>query len=440
MKKSIFFILLSLSLFSCDKENLATNDFNDVQELKNFSTDTLEPKWGKKVTILPKFKNTKNVTLLSYLAFDNSKDFGRWEMFPVLNMHELAGTNDKLNQLVFADGAHNMPSRTYLIENDKSNENIKSSYVLESSNLDSGNYLTLQNFIKKGFTDYPSKIKILDINSHGEAYLGIAPDITSKTKITMPNLAKAIKNSVGKVNMINFDACLMSSIEVAYEFKSLSDIIIASEDNTLETGMGYIKHFPEIINKSGDNLEKMAENILSKSETIGVTYQSVENGTAKDGLEMPKVFTISAIRTKSMDKLAYNLNQLSRMFLNKIDIYKPVIKKAFDKSHKFTINGIEESDDIGQRDAYEVFGRLEVEIRHAEEDRLIKKDNEINNYVTKVRENLREIAIRSDIHKTEPWAEGISINIFSKYMKNKEYQEMSFAKDNLWDELVNKIN
>ena len=436
MKKNIVLVLSSLILFSCSKyNNTNTNSGSDlIDDSKISSLDTLEANWGKKVDSLKKITEIKNVTYLSYLAFDNSKDSGRFEMFPVLNMHELAGSNEKFNQLVFADGYHDMPSRTYFITNDKNDDKLKSEYVLSDKNLNSGTYITLKNFIKKEFSNFPSKIKILDINSHGNAYKGIAPDITSKSIISIPDLTKAIKDGVNKVNILTLDACLMSSLEVAYELRNVTDIIVASEDNTLETGMNYVKNLPEIIKKSNDNLDELAKNILSKSATSGVTYQYYDKSDNKNDLQLPNVFTMSAIRTKSIDKLAYNLNQLSRMFLNKLSIYKAILKSTFNKTHRFTINASEE--DIGQRDAYEVFGRLELEIRHAEEDKIIPKDNEINNFVQKVRENLREIAIRSDIHKSEPWAEGISINIYSKYVNSKEYKELSFSKDNLWNQLI----
>ena len=41
--------------------------------------------------------------------------------------------------------------------------------------------------------------------------------------MSLGGVAKAIKASVGKVDILNFDACLMSSVEVGYELKDAAD-------------------------------------------------------------------------------------------------------------------------------------------------------------------------------------------------------------------------
>ena len=421
-------IISSLILNGCGNENTNPNQLSLYSESSS-NSDSSE--WGKKVKELPSFRlKQKGTTLLSYLAFDNNKESERHELKPLINQHELAGSNENFNQVIFTDGDQQADTRRYFIVKDKNKDKIVSSYVQSKRDYDTGDYKSLAAFLKWGFSNYPAKRKIVDINDHGVAYHGIAVDDTSNSLISLPNLAKAIKMGAGKIDILNMDACLMSTIEVSYELRNLVDVIVSSEDNTLRTGMGYVQHLPEIIAKSHTN-EEIAQNIVDMSDRLGKDLSHYFDPDSK----VPNVFTISAVKESDMERLTFHLNRLSRMLLNKIQDYRRPLKTAFEKTHVLVVNKLD-TFDMGQRDLYEVLARIEIEINGNKN----LKDQEILNTIKNTREAANRAIFRARIHQSEKFAEGMGINISSDAVQSEEYKNTAFAKDTLWDELVEAIN
>lgn len=440
--KNIVKLVLTLALpsilFSCGEDNssdlsimdtsVTTSSVSNIESdivAQQIKTNTItKDEWGTQVKVLPTTKKVKNVTFLSYAAFDNDKGLASYrnELPSVINMHELAGSSDTLNQILLTDTPEKNDTRRYYIINNTNEEKINSPYVLSRLEKDTANYMTLAAFTKWGFSNYPSKVKILDINSHGYAYKGIAND--SGKVISLNKLSEAVRLGAGKLDLLIMDACMMSSIEVAYELRNNVDYIVSSEDYTLSVGMEYVKHLPEILAKSKNN-DEIAQNIMELSNRLGDSYADY----GKEGVKVPNVFTIAAIKASDMDRLVYHLNKLSRMLLNKMDSYKGNLKIAFAQAHKFALEDGEE--DNGQRDLYEILARIERNIPD--------KEYEIKNTIQDAREAANRAMIRARIHNSEKFAEGIAINI-SNSVNSNEYKATSFAKDTLWDEMVNKVN
>lgn len=431
-------VVIVLGLTACGRESINSSyilqDENNIlpgfnsfaaesDEISNFikANTMATDDWGIKVKQLPVQKQAKKATLLSYLAFDNNKEVDRHELKPVINMHEMAGSSKILNQVLLADGDQNAPTKRYYIINDNNQDIISSPYIQYPNDKDTGDYRTLAAYLKWGFSSYPAKTRIVDINNHGGAYMGIAADNRSGNHITTPDLAKAIGMGAGKLDIINFDACLMSTIEVDYEIRNLVDIIVSSEDKTYRTGMNYVSNLPEILSKSQNN-DQFAQNILAYSDRTG---------------QNPNVLTISAVKGGDIDRLVYHLNQLSRMLLNHLSFYKEAIKSGLDATHQLPVDLSEQDGDIGQRDLYEVIARIEIALKEVPQ---IKNDQEILNAIQNVREDANRAIIRSRNNKTETWAEGMAINISPDSVKTDEYQKTSFAKNTLWDELILAVN
>lgn len=425
-----------MSISSCQSPDILPIEIQPVfqEEVNVFKTPSNIPtglnEWGEAVKNLPKSKKTKKYTYLSYVAFDNNKESStRRELKPVINIHEMAGSNDDINQVILTDGDKEGDIKRYYIVNEKTDK-IKSPYISTVREKDTASYSTLSSFIKWGFNNYPGQTKILDINSHGVGFSGIVFDNTSDTRLSIPDFAKAIKTGVGKVDILNLDACLMSSVEVVYELKDLCEIIVSSEDNTLRTGMKYVRYLPEILKNSKNNTQ-IAEAILEKSDRIG----AIEND-GKKGVKNADVPTISAIRASDVDRLVYHLNTLSRMLLNRLDIYKDGIKAGIANTHPLEANSTNFFDG-GQRDLYEVIARIEIELN--KQKSFSTSDIEIKQAIQTVREDANRAIIRARNHKDEKWAEGIAINISPDSIKTERYKSNKFAKDNLWDDLILQV-
>ena len=217
----------------------ATDSPTIIDQIKNSTLEQNE--WGIAVRSLPNPGQPKKATLLSYIAYDNDKGSYRDELRPTLNMHEMAGSNNLLNIVLQTDSADSGDMKRYYVVNDNDQSKIVSPYTKFKYERNSGDYRVLQAFTRWGFSTYKSQLRLLDINNHGGAFRGIAKDDTSGGVISLPNLARAIQNSAGHVDLLNMDACLMGTMEVIYELKDLADVLIGSEDSTLGTGMLYSK-------------------------------------------------------------------------------------------------------------------------------------------------------------------------------------------------------
>jgi len=425
-------LTLALSVSACGTSNSAfipleqTNALTSVSSVDSSIIDQIQANtigqtdWGTQVNILPSVKETKKVTFLSYLAFDNDKGGYRDELKPTLNLYEAAGSSNILNIVMQTDGAEDNDGKRYFILNDSDNTKIVSPYTQFSNELDSADFKVLQSFVRWGFSNYKSQVKILTIDNHGGAFMGIARDDTSQSLISLPNLSRAIKASAGKLDILNFDACMMSSFEVGYELKDVADVMIGSEDSTLSTGMLFANSLSQIIANSSNN-DELAKGILLSSDRFGKDFTKRPNQKKK----VPNVYTISAFRGSEMKNVSNELNNLAKLLLSRPNL-KQAAKVAINGTHTLLVDG----DDFGQRDLYEVLQRLNT----------IITDPDLKNAVLRTRNSLNKAIILSRSHNAEKYAQGMAINISPVSVQSPEYQATAFAKDTLWDEFILAIN
>jgi len=115
-------------------------------------------------------------------------------------------------------------------------------------NMDDPNLLA--DFIKKYFDMYPSKYRALTYHDHGASYLGFGGDEAFPGKddvaysiMSLAQIQDGVKKGlekmtgVAKLDIIGFDACLMSGFLVHNTLSEYTNYILASED--LEPGHGW---------------------------------------------------------------------------------------------------------------------------------------------------------------------------------------------------------
>ncbi|MFN8673661.1 MAG: clostripain-related cysteine peptidase [Candidatus Sericytochromatia bacterium] len=449
VKLQSFFIASLLLISACSNndninnldiaqsEILQNNNKVNVPEDKNIlpqiKSNTIEQtEWGTKVKALPIIKETKKASVLSYMGFDNDKgDFGgtydRDELRKIINFHELSGSSSVMNMILQTDGVEKADLKRYMIIKDEDANKMVSPYTSFKYERNSADYRVLGAFVKWGFSTYPSQIKMLDIDSHGGAFVGITKDRTSKTTINLPNLSKALKSSGFKLDILNFDACLMGAMEVVYELKDNADIIIGSQDSTLTTGMLYTKALPSIIAGS-KTAEEISRKIVLASDIKGnkdFIYDDFSKQVNQQG-KTPNVFTIASYRTSKLENLAKELDKLAKMIINKLPQQKQAIKVAFDGTHA---PRLAQEEVEGQRDLYEILSRIEF----------TNYDQEIKAQVKETREALNKVIVIARINQHEV-AQGMAINISPNSVSSDLYKATAFAKNTSWDEMVLAVN
>jgi len=103
----------------------------------------------------------------------------------------------------------------------------------------------LGDFVAWGLATYPAKKTALVLWDHGGATHGFGWDVTSANRgLSIVDMRRGIAAGLaragrGKVDVLGFDACLMSNVGVAYELRTLADVFIGSEEVEPSIGWSY---------------------------------------------------------------------------------------------------------------------------------------------------------------------------------------------------------
>lgn len=148
--------------------------------------------------------------------------------------------------------------------------------------VDMGDENTLLDFLNWAKENCPAENYMLIMNDHGGGYMpdddlpkkaaagtrGIIYDEGFNQNLTLPGIAKALKQAGIKFQAIYFDVCLMNNLEYLYELSSLTDYVMASTYTTQGKGGDYKSLYKELATNS--NFVKAIENyydVVSKRWT-----------------------------------------------------------------------------------------------------------------------------------------------------------------------------
>ncbi len=193
-------------------------------------------------------------------------------------------------------------SRRLFIKKDDDGEKITSPIVMETQNVDMGDYKRVADFVKWSKENFPAKRYMLVLWDHGTGWLdpqmekmpevgkGISFDSETGNYIRTRQIAEILKEA-GKVDILAFDACLMQMIEVAYESRDYADVIIGSEE--VEPAYGYpYDIFLKVLEKYP------TLNATEFSKVIVMAHKKFYRDLVK------KASMLSAVKAKNLKKFA----------------------------------------------------------------------------------------------------------------------------------------
>lgn len=192
-------------------------------------------------------------TVLVYLNADNSlEDYG----FEDLREMEKIGSNQQVNVVVqFDPVSPSGTQRLYItkaIEPESRDSHAFQSRVVEKMDeQDMGDPDVLVDFVTWGMRTYPADHYMVILWNHGSGWdkdseklpviKGISYDDTSRSHISTNQLADAVdqitSNTGNRIDILGFDACLMSMFEVIDSLAGMVDYVVGSEHT--EPGDGY---------------------------------------------------------------------------------------------------------------------------------------------------------------------------------------------------------
>lgn len=195
-------------------------------------------------------------TVMVYMAADNS--LSSYAQYDLAEM-KAVGSNENLNIVAFLDrrgqtGYYSiLPNQELLVKS--------------LGSLDSGNGNTLRNFIQFVKENYPADRYALILWNHGDGWRnpgkGICFDDSSKSGITMPELASALQEGGIYFDLIGMDACLMAMVEVAYEIRNYGRVLVASQGFEPGNGWNYTTFLKRLKYSPTMSVQSLAEEIVN---------------------------------------------------------------------------------------------------------------------------------------------------------------------------------
>lgn len=147
---------------------------------------------------------------------------------------------------VFYYGLDNEPgvSRYYVLKDDD-DVRIRSVLKFKGPKTDAGRPESLVDFARWTIEHYPAEHYALVIWNHGAGWSGVSYDDNTRHGMDLPGVRTALEQicaALGddrRIDIVDFDACLMATLEVGYELKDTVDFLVASQAVEPDDGMPY---------------------------------------------------------------------------------------------------------------------------------------------------------------------------------------------------------
>jgi len=350
-----------------------------------------------------------------------------------INEMEKVGSTDKVNIVTLFDRAEGYDSsngnwthtKIFYVTKDNNGSKINSEVVADWGEVDTGDYKQVVRFVKFCKENYPAKKYLLAVWNHGAGWKknkdklgflkqkGISYDDSSDNHITTPQLGIALKKIhelLGKkLDVFGMDACLMQMIEVGYEVKDHVETIVASEETEPGDGWPY-----------DDFLAPLIANPQMGAEELAAIMVEKYNESYSGGSQGNKSVTQSAIRAPKLSKLAQAINKLGQLMISK-ESYLGAMKDVISQCQDFYYSEY--------KDLYHFAKLLKAKV---------SEDTDLKNACQAVMDILQnEVIVKNATHGSSySNAYGLAIYIPTKSGYLQRYEELAFAKDVAWEELL----
>jgi hypothetical protein len=389
-----------------------TSDIN----IKKISSEIEVPS-VKNIEKKPPKPQIKEWTVMVFVnAKNNLESYGLKDV----NEMEMVGSSDKVNVIVELGRISGYSSedgnwtgcRRYYIQKDNDTKKITSPMLLETPKCDMGSWEYMVDFVKWTKERYPAKKYVLVVWNHGSgwnkggdiSYLlnekGISYDDETRNHITTPQLRMALEK-IGGVDILAMDACLMQMIEVAYEVKDWTQYIVASEE--VEPGDGYTYN---------TWLEPLVKNPTADARTLS-KYMVDSYG---DYYQSERDTTQSSIDAKALKELARVSDDFISALIASNDVNNA--KNARAKAQKFYYSS--------NKDFYHFV-------------KLITDNTQVSDVKSKGQALLDLLKNKVIVHNRSGYQNAYGLAVYVPTYYTTSYDELMWAKETKWDDLIKWI-
>src|SRR5690606_1160790 len=163
-------------------------------------------------------------------------------------------------------------TRRFLVQRDADRGRIGSTELADLGELNMGDPQTLADFIVWGVQEFPAQRYALVIWDHGSAWAGVAFDETNGGDgLNMLELSAALRTAqvqtgVDRLDLIGFDACLMSQLDVFLAVAPYGRVAAASAELEPDQGWAWDQWLARLQADPSQDATRLAQTIV---ETYG---------------------------------------------------------------------------------------------------------------------------------------------------------------------------
>lgn len=213
------------------------------------------------------------------------------DIFIDLNEAERVGSSDAVtivSQLDRYEGGFDgdgdwTTARRFLVTQDDDLSALASEEIEDLGEIDSGAPETLVDFAVWAMTTYPARKYALILSDHGAGWVGgwndDAPNDGSSLTINEIDQALAeilAETGVAYFDLVGFDACLMSQVEVLAGVAPYARYAVASQETEPAIGWAYAELLGSLENKPGQSGRELAKTIVASYIAEDVRIQDDE--------------------------------------------------------------------------------------------------------------------------------------------------------------------
>jgi DNA uptake protein ComE-like DNA-binding protein len=227
----------------------------------------------------------------------------------------IADPNMRMLRKTWMDGNW-VTSRRYYVEKDSDPTYVASSVIEKLGEVNTASPETLEDFGTYAVEHFPAEHFCLIVFGHGGGYNGVLPDANPDDIISIPDFGRAVKKIAsgadsGKLDLLLFDSCLMSTLEVAWELEPSVNYMFATENrNFVPDSLN--ERFLRFLNENVGQLDPRG---------AAIEYLKIYVSSVKEWLKLsesfmpPTAFTATVLNLKRLSPVISELDTISRRVL-----------------------------------------------------------------------------------------------------------------------------
>lgn len=372
-------------------------------------------------------------TFLIFLAADNNLAEGDLDLEDFNEMEEVGSSND-MRIIVQWDHSADYSSsvswsgcRRYHVDKGTT-DSIESTLIENMGTVDSGSPDVLYQFVRWGLRTYPAQKTAVILWDHGSGWRrvdrknipmkSICVDEDSGTAISTSEMfdsfsdMKTFRNGT-KIDLMGMDACLMQMIEIAYGMRQYANVIVGSQAS--EPGYGwYYAGF----------LQEVANNTSMSASTVGKKIvQTYSDGMTSD---QEAYLTLSAVDLTKLTDLGDAVDNFATKAINNFSAEESTLANA---------NSNAQQVDSNYTDYKDLYDFAEYVYNNASTSELMSAAQTLLSAIDNAIIAEEHGSYYSDSHGLSVWLPNSTQ--YDNY--SSSYDNLSFASDTNWDELLAKL-